>query len=98
MPPNDPDRSAADLTRRISALATSTLANALDRAGLHDNVIAHIKAVAPSIRFAGPAVTVKESAGAHGDYSSDDFAVGAIIDAAGAGDVIVVDAGGPCAS
>jgi len=94
MPPNDPDRSAADLTRRISALATSTLANALDRAGLHDNAIAHIKAVAPGFRFAGPAVTVKESAGAHGDYSSDDFAVGSMIDAAGAGDVIVVDAGG----
>ncbi len=94
MPPNDIDRPAPDLTRRISALATSTLANALDKAGLHDNVIAHIKAVAPGFRFAGPAVTVKESAGAHGDYTSDDFTVGAMIDAARAGDVIVVDAGG----
>ncbi len=94
MPPNDIDRPAADLTRRISLLATSTLANALDNAGLRNNVIAHIKAVAPSFRFAGPAVTVKESAGAHGDYTSDDFAVGAMIDSARAGDVIVVDAGG----
>jgi len=94
MPPNDFDRPAGDLTRRISALATSTLANALDKAGLHHNVIAHIKSVAPGFRFAGPAVTVKESAGAHGDYTSDDFTVGAMIDAARAGDVIVVDAGG----
>jgi regulator of RNase E activity RraA len=94
MPPNDTDRPATDLVRRVSALATSTLANALDKAGLHDNVIAHIKAVAPGFRFAGPAVTVKEITGAHGDYTSDDFAVGAIIDAAGSGDVIVVDAGG----
>ena len=30
MPADDIDRPAADLTRRISALATSTLANALD--------------------------------------------------------------------
>jgi regulator of RNase E activity RraA len=92
--PTDTDRPTADLVRRVSALATSTLANALDKAGLHDNVIAHIKAVAPGFRFAGPAVTVKEVTGAHGDYSSNDFAVGAIIDAAGSGDVIVVDAGG----
>ena len=94
MPANHSDRPAADLVRRISALATSTLANALDQAGLHDNVIAHIKAVAPGFRFAGPALTVRECTGAHGAYTSDDFAVGAIIDAAGAGDVIVVDAGG----
>ena len=94
MPLNDIDRPAADLTRRISLLATSTLANALDNAGLHNKVIAHIKAVAPGFRFTGPAVTVKEIAGAHGDYTSDDFKVGAIIDAAQAGDVIVIDAGG----
>ena len=94
MPTNHTGPPAADLVRRISALATSTLANALDQAGLHDNVIAHIKAVAPGFRFAGPAVTVREITGAHGAYSSDDFAVGAIIDAAGPGDVIVIDAGG----
>lgn len=94
MPPADIDRPPPELIERISRLGTSTLANALDNAGLHNNVIAQIKAVAPGFRFAGPAVTVKESAGAHGDYTSDDFAVGAIIDAAQAGDIIVVDAGG----
>ncbi len=94
MAANDIIRPAADLIRRISPLATSTLANALDAAGLHNNVISHIKARAPGFRFTGPAITVKESAGAHGDYTSDDFAVGAMIDAAHAGDVIAVDVGG----
>ncbi len=90
----DFERPSNELIRRIAGLATSTLANALDNTGLHNQVIAHIKAVSPGFRFTGPAVTVKEIAGAHGDYSSEDFAVGAIIDAARAGDVIVVDAGG----
>lgn len=94
MPPSGINRPEPELIARISRLATSTLANALDNAGLHNNVIAHIKAVAPGFHFAGPAVTVKELTGAHGDYTSDDFAVGTMIDAAQAGDIIVVDAGG----
>ena len=94
MSPDDFDRPSNELTRRIAGLATSTLANALDISGLHNQVIAHIKAVSPGFRFAGPALTVKEVAGKHGDYSSDDFAVGAMIDAASKGDVIVVDTGG----
>lgn len=88
------EHSSAELTGRVAALGTSTLANALDLAGLHNNVIAHIKAVAPGFRFTGPAVTVKEIAGRHGDFTAADFRVGAMIDAARKGDVIVVDAGG----
>lgn len=87
-----------ELVTRIGKLATSTLANALDRVGLHDNVIAHIKAVAPGFGFAGPAVTVRQSAGPFGTYDSGDFKVGAMIDAARAGDVIVVDAAGALCS
>ncbi len=94
MPASDFTRPPDALSRRIATLATSTLANALDTSGLHNQVIAHIKAVSPGFRFTGPAVTVKESVGNHGDYSSDDFAVGTMIDAARAGDVIVIDAGG----
>jgi len=82
------------LIKRIVALATSTLANALDDVGLHDNVIVGIKAVAPGFRFVGPAVTVKERSGKYGSFTSADFKVGEMIDAAKAGDVIVVDAGG----
>lgn len=88
------NRPPPELIERLSRLATSTLANALDNAGHHNNIIVHIKAVTPGFRFAGPAVTVKEITGAHGDYTSDDFAVGTMIDAAQAGDIIVVDAGG----
>jgi regulator of RNase E activity RraA len=89
---------ADSVAARASKLATSTLANALDDAGLHHNVIAAIKAVSPGMRFAGPAVTVREVAGGYGDYGSEDFKVGAILDAAGPGDVIVVDLGGAACS
>jgi regulator of RNase E activity RraA len=86
------------LAVRAARLATSTLANALDDAGLHHNVIAALKAVAPGMRFAGPAVTVRELTGDYGAYTSADFTVGAILDAAGPGDVIVVDLGGAACS
>jgi regulator of RNase E activity RraA len=89
---------AVPLAARAAKLATSTLANALDDAGLHHNVIAAIKAVSPGMRFAGPAVTVREVAGDFGAYGSADFKVGAILDAAGPGDVIVVDLGGAACS
>lgn len=87
-------RPSRELIVRLEKLATSTLANALDRVGLNDNVVTHIKAVAPGFRFAGPAVTVKQSAGPFGTYDSQDFRVGAMIDAAREGDIIVVDAAG----
>lgn len=92
------DEGTALLAARAAKLATSTLANALDDAGLHHNVIAAIKAVAPGMRFAGPALTVREAAGDYGAYGSEDFKVGAILDAAGPGDVIVVDLGGAACS
>ena len=82
------------LIERIAPLTTSTLANALDDVGLHGNVIVNIKAVAPGFRFVGPAVTVKERSGKYGSFTSADFKVGEMIDAAKTGDVIVVDAGG----
>ncbi len=79
---------------RIAALATSTLANALDDTGYHDKMMPGIKTVAAGFRFAGPAVTVKETSGEFGSFSSEDFRVGAMIDAATAGDVIVIDGDG----
>jgi regulator of RNase E activity RraA len=82
------------LINRIASLATSTLANALDDTGYHDKVMPGIKAVTPGFRLAGRVVTVKEASGEFGSFRSEDFRVGAMIDAASAGDVIVVDAGG----
>ncbi len=96
---DDPSADPVDpLAARAARLATSTLANALDDAGLHHNVIAAIKAVSPGMRFAGPAVTVLEVAGDYGDYTSNDFKIGTILDAAGAGAVIVIDLGGAACS
>ncbi len=90
--------SADPLAARAAGLASSTLANALDDAGLHDHVIATIKAVSPGMRFAGPAITVFEVAGDYGDFTSEDFKIGAILEAAGPGDVIVVELGGAACS
>ena len=92
------ERPPGAVVARAAGLATSTLANALDDAGLHANVMATIKAVAPGMRFAGPAVTVREVTGDYGSFTSADFRVGAMIDAAAAGDVIVVDMGGAACS
>lgn len=92
------ERPHRDLIARAQRIATSTLANALDRVGLHDNIVAGIRAVAAGFKFAGTAVTVRELAGGYGTYTSEDFAVGAMIDAARSGDVIVVDAGGAASS
>ena len=92
------DPSADPLAARAARLASSTLANALDDAGLHHNAIATIKAVSPGMRFAGPAVTVLEVAGDYGAFTSEDFKVGAILEAAGPGDVIVVELGGAACS
>ncbi len=88
------EQATQKLAARVAGLATSTLANALDEVGLHANVMPTIKGVAPGFRFAGPAVTVSEEVGDYGSFGSDDFRVGAMIDAAQAGDVIVVAAGG----
>ena len=53
---------------RIASLATSTLANALDDTGYHDKMMPGIKTVAAGFRFAGPAVTVKETSGEFGSF------------------------------
>ena len=82
-----------DVIDRLATIATSTLANALDDAGYHHNVMLGMHSVVAGARFAGPAVTVKEISGEFGSFRSEDFRVGAIIDAAKAGDVIVIDGG-----
>lgn len=88
----------SDILGRLGELATSTLANALDGVGLHHQATCHLRPVYPRGRFAGRAVTVMERAGVYGAFPSEDFRVGAIIDAAAPGDVIVVAAGGARAS
>lgn len=88
------NRQHLDFAEKLKSLATSTLANALDRVGCFGCTMVNLKPIAPGMRFAGPAVTVREESGPFGTFSSDDFRVGAMIDAAEAGDVIVVAADG----
>ena len=90
-----PDRATVD---RLSRLPTATIANALDDVGKVINCPVALRPMAPGMRFAGPAVTVAVVAGKAGAYTSADFRVGAMIDAAAAEDVIVVSAHGARAS
>lgn len=88
------DQNQSAIAAKLGALATSTLANALDRVGCMNCTMANLKPVAPGMKFAGPAVTVREESGPFGTFESADFRVGAMIDAAGEGEVIVVAADG----
>jgi len=90
-----PERALVD---RLAKLPTATIANALDDVGKVINCPVALRPVAPGMSFAGPAVTVAVAAGEVGTYTSADFRVGAMIDAAVAGDVIVVAAHGARAS
>ena len=74
---------------RLGRLYTSTLSNALEDLG-QDGVILGLAPVAPGMRLAGRALAVLQMTGAAGDFPGSDFKVGAIIDAAGPGAIVVV--------
>lgn len=78
----------------LEKLATSTLANALDRVGQTSQTFVNLKPVNQGTRFVGPALTVRQESGPYGTFRSEDFRVGAMIDAAETGSVIVVAADG----
>ena len=94
MSPAQLDQLSPDLINRAARLATATFANALDDAGFHDKVLNTLKCVSAGMSYAGTATTVQEVTAEYGTYTSADFRVGAIIDAAQAGDVVVIDMGG----
>ncbi|MDA0237243.1 MAG: RraA family protein [Proteobacteria bacterium] len=90
-----------DLNEIITALknmSTATVANALDDVGKFVNSSVSIRPVDPSMRLLGRALTVDVEVGEAGDFSSQEFRVGAIIDGAEKGDVIVISAKGAKAS
>jgi len=93
MPTPTVTRPAEELIAGFGKLATSTIANALDDIGVH-GVMTGLRPVAPGMRCVGPALTVRETTGPVGSFPADDFRVGHMIDAAVAGDVIVVANGG----
>ncbi len=85
--------SVPDLVAGFRDIATPTIANALDDLEL-TGVITGLRAVVPGTKAVGPAVTVRQQTGAKGAFPVEDFKVGHMIEAAGPGDVIVVDNGG----
>lgn len=91
---SDIGRLSDALVLRAGKLATSTLANALDDLGYHNKVLCTLKGVATGMCFAGLAMTVREITAEYGAFTSADFRVGAIIDAAQAGDIVVIDMDG----
>lgn len=93
-----PPRADQAVIDRLARLPTATIANALDDVGKQINCPVALRPVAPRMTFAGPAVTVDVVTGEAGTYTSAEFRVGAMIDAAMAADVIVVSAQGARAS
>lgn len=81
------------LLDRYQKLATPTLANALDDIAFA-GIMSGIGQVVPGTRAVGRAVTIRQVTGSRGDFTSEDFKVGHMIDAAGPGQVIVVDNAG----
>jgi regulator of RNase E activity RraA len=86
-----------DVLDAFARLATPTIANALDDVAF-EGVMQGLAQIVPVTRCVGRAVTVRETTGKRGDFTSADFKVGDMIDAASPGDIIVIDNGGHCVS
>lgn len=85
-----PDPSLIDGFR---AIGSSTVGNVLDDLGV-GGIMLNIRPVVPGLRFVGPAYTVRESFGIKDTFTAEEFGLGAVIDTAANGDVIVIDNGG----
>jgi len=86
-----------DIVAQHRELATPTIANALDDIGFN-GVMGGLVQIVPGTRCVGRAVTIRQVTGARGDFRSEDFKVGDMIEAAVAGDVLVIDNAGHCVS
>lgn len=87
-----------DLVARLGAIYTSTLSNALEDLG-EDGVIMGLPPVGAGMRLAGRAMCVAQITGPANAFPGSDFKVGAMIDAASPGDVVVVaNSGHPVSS
>ena len=77
----------------LAGLATPTIANALDDVEF-PGILHGMTQMVAGTRCAGRAVTILQVSSERGDYTSADFKVGHMIDAASPGDIVVVDNGG----
>jgi 3-hexulose-6-phosphate synthase / 6-phospho-3-hexuloisomerase len=82
---------------RCRRIATSTWSDALDQLGIR-GVAEGITTRTGAHRIAGRAITVREEAGPLGAFPVEEFAVGRILQAATAGDVLIIDMGGAAVS
>jgi regulator of RNase E activity RraA len=87
------NRPTKAIIKAFRNIGTSTIGNALDDLGIA-GVMPNLKPVWPGARYVGPAFTAKEVTGVHGSYTGADFKLGAIIDQAKPGDVVVIDNAG----
>ena len=78
-----------NILQRLRNIATPTLANALDDIGFN-GVMNNLNPAGLGMKIVGRAVTVQEVTGPYGSFSTEEFKVGHMIDAASPGDVIVV--------
>jgi regulator of RNase E activity RraA len=85
------------IVAQYAQLATPTIANALDDVSFA-GVMVGLHQIVPGTRCLGRAVTVRQLTGQRGDFKSEDFKVGDMIEAAAPGDVLVIDNAGHCVS
>src|SRR5215510_10006491 len=90
-------RVADEIVAHYAQLATPTIANALDDVSFA-GVMAGLSQIVPGTRCVGRAVTVRQITGERGDFKSEDFKVGDMLEAGAAGDVLVIDNAGHCVS
>jgi regulator of RNase E activity RraA len=83
----------AALLAEYRQIGTSTWSDAMDEIGVQ-GVVGGLVRRSGVGRFAGFAVTAKAKAGPLGSFKREAFAVGQMIDAAGPGQVLVIDVGG----
>ena len=86
-----------DVLKAFATLATPTIANALDDVAF-EGVMQGLGQIVPGTRCVGRAITVRETTGKRGDFTSAEFKVGDMNEAAKPGDIIVIDNGGHCVS
>ncbi|MDO8874685.1 MAG: hypothetical protein Q8M24_16295 [Pseudolabrys sp.] len=82
-----------ELLARCVEIGTSTWSDAMDACGI-DGVIRGLTRRSGQGRFAGYAVTARETAGVRGQFQRNAFGVGEIIGAVGPGQVLMVDMAG----
>ena len=75
--------------KRLEQLATPTIANVLDDLGF-EGTMCGLKPAGLGMKVVGKALTVQEITGPYGSFSTEDFKVGHMIEAASTGDIIVV--------